>query len=134
MNTLLLTPHIPGGDPGWDLTIDVNGNIAMTTGGYALAQDAASTIRTFQGEVYYDTSQGIPYWQQILGHSPTVPLMKAYFVAAALTVPDVVSAVCYIAAIVNRLVTGQVQVRDAAGQIFASTFSQSPQTIELKTT
>ena len=134
MNTLLLSPHIPGGDPGWDLTIDAGGNIAMATGGYALAQDAASAIRTVQGEVYYDTTQGVPYWSEILGHSPPVPLMKAYFISAALTVPGIVSAVCYIAAIVNRLVTGQVQVRDATGQRFISTFSQSPQTIELETT
>lgn len=134
MNTLLLTPHILGGDPGWDLTVDAAGNIAMATNGYALAQDAASAIKTFQGEVYYDTNQGIPYWGQILGMSPPVPLMKAYFIAAALTVPGVVSAVCYIAAIVNRVVTGQVQVRDATGQRFISTFSHSPQTIELETT
>ena len=135
MNTLQLTVVAPGSDPpGWDLMVDNSGNIAMATDGYALAQDAASAIRTFQGEVWFDTLQGVPYFSQILGFSPPVPLMKAYFVAAALTVPGVVSAICYIAAITNRLVTGQIQVRNAAGQVFASTFSQSPTTIELETT
>jgi hypothetical protein len=119
MNTLLLSD-------AWDLTLDDNGNIAMATDGAALAQDAASAIRTFQGEVYYDTTQGVPFWQHILGQSPPVSLMKSYFVAAALTVPEVVKAVCYIQSIINRVVSGQVQVEDAAGTVTAAVFTTGP--------
>ena len=45
----------------WDLVLDVNGNIAIARPPYALAQDAASAVKTFQGECYYDTTLGIPY-------------------------------------------------------------------------
>jgi hypothetical protein len=48
--------------------------------------------------------------------------MKAYFIRAALTVPGVVSAVAFIASWVDRVVTGQVQVRDANGNTSAAGF------------
>jgi len=80
-----------------------------------MAQDAASAIRLFAGEAWFDTTQGVPYFETILGRAPPVAFMKARFAAAALTVPGVVSAVCYLDAIADRRLTGQVQIRDAAG-------------------
>lgn len=115
-SSLLLDPDT------WDLTASVGGNIAVASSALSLAQDAASAIRTFQGECYYDTSVGIPYWSEILGYAPPVALMKAWFVEAALTVPGVVDAVCYISSITDREVQGQVQVTDTAGNITAAAF------------
>ena len=106
----------------WDLTVNAAGDIATVDGPQQLAQDAASAIRLFQAELWFDTSQGIPYFTQILGQRPSVPLMKAYFVAAAKTVPGVVKAVCYISSISNRVVTGQVQVFDANGNTATAAF------------
>ncbi len=116
MDTLLLDVS------AWDLVLDVDGNIATASAPYSLAQDAASAIRTFQGEVYYNTTLGIPYFSLILGRRPPVALMKVQFVAAALTVPGVASAVCYIASVTDRAVTGQVQITDTSGNISAATF------------
>lgn len=101
----------------WDLTKDASGNIALASEPYALAQDAASAIKLFQGELWFDTTKGIPYFGQILGRFPPIALMKAQFVAAAMTVPGVVSAVCFIESIVNRSVVGQVQITDASGTV-----------------
>ncbi len=109
MKTLLLD----GSD--WDFVLDASGNWALAAEPYALAQDAASEIKTFRGEVYYDTSKGVPYWQQILGHDPPPQLMQTLFTNAALLVPGVVSAVCYLRAMDNRQITGQVQITDASG-------------------
>ena len=83
MKTLLLDQTT------WDLVVDASGDIAVASDPYSIAQDAASAIRTFQGECYYDTTLGVPYWSQILGRSPPLSLLKAKLVAAALTVPDV---------------------------------------------
>jgi hypothetical protein len=115
MDTLLLDRTL------WDLCLDSAGNIAVASGAYALAQDAASAIRLFRGELWYDTTGGIPYFPEILGQSPPVALMKAEFIAAALTVPGVVSADCFITSIVGRTVTGQVQITDAAGNVAVAT-------------
>lgn len=97
----------------WDLVLDASGNIAVASPPYQLAQDAASSIKLFQGELYYSTDQGVPYWQQILGHWPPVPLLKAYLQNAALTVPGVLTAKCFIASFIRRQVKGQVQITDA---------------------
>src|SRR5579859_1555101 len=105
----------------WDLVLDVNGNIALADEPYALAQDAASAIRTFLGEVYYDTTLGVPY-QQILGQAPNIAFLKAKLEQAALTVPDVASATVFISSIQGRAVSGQVQIVNTSGQTQAATF------------
>ena len=106
MDTLYLDPQT------WDLALDVSRNIALAGEPYSLAQDAASACRTFLGEVYYDTTQGIPYWQQVLGHFPALTLVKSQLVEAAMTVPGVVSAQMFITDFVN-LLYGQRQPRIA---------------------
>jgi len=87
-----------------------------------LAQDAASAIRLFQGELWYDVRPGVPYFERILGRFPPLSLVKARFTEAALRVPGVVRATCYIAGIKGRVLTGQVQVTDAAGRTTLATF------------
>lgn len=101
----------------WDLFLDADNNIALASPPYALAQDVASAIKTFLGECYYDTGLGVPYWSQILGHNPPLALFKAQMVAAAMTVPGVVTAVCYVTAYSNREITGQVQITDDGGRV-----------------
>ena len=119
MNTLKL------GDD-WDLTVDEAGNIAVLSDDLpdplGLAQDAASAIRLFQGELWYDTTQGIPYFARILGKRPAVALLKAYFVAAAKTVPGVRSATCFIDSVTDRGLRGQVQVTNADGNTATAAF------------
>lgn len=106
----------------WDLVLDVSGNLAVASDPYSKAQDAASAIKTFQSEVWFNTTLGVPYFQSILGYRPNVSLMKAKFTDAAKTVPGVVSATVFITSIEGRRVTGQVQVSDAAGNVSAAGF------------
>ena len=105
----------------WDLTLDSSGNIAAATEPYRLAQDAASAIRTFAGECWYDQTVGVPYWTQVLGKMPPLELIKAKFVEAALTVPGVVAAQVFITT-AGRTVSGQVQVTDSSGAVTAAGF------------
>ena len=119
MNTLLLDRDT------WGLCVDAQGNIAMASNPYALAQDAASAIKAFKGEVWYDTTQGVPYLSEILGLLPPISLLKALFEEAALTVPEVTSATCYLNGfnLQTRQLTGQVQVSDSNGVITSSGFA-----------
>lgn len=119
MKTLLLDQS------AWDLVIDSNGNIAVASDPYSQAQDAASEIKTFEGEVYYNTNIGLPYFQEILAKSPPLQLLKEDFVQAALLVPGVTSAKCFIATVSQRALTGQVQISNSSGQTSASMFSSS---------
>ena len=108
-NTLLLD------QTAWDLVLDVNGNIALAGAPYAIAQDVASATRTFLGECWYDTTQGIPYWQQILGEFPPLQYVAEQLQDAALTVPDVAAAQATFTSFQNRSLAGQIQIIDTDG-------------------
>ena len=99
----------------WDLVLDANGNIARADPPYALAQDVASAVRTFLGEVYYDTTQGI--WStdvngKTLGKLPPTALLVELINQTALTVPGVVTVQTFITSFKDRAVTGNIQFVD----------------------
>lgn len=118
MQTLLLDTV------AWDLALDVNGNIAVASNPYSLAQDAASECRLFTGEAYYDTTKGIPYWGQILGMDPPLSLVRAYMLDAAESVPEVISAQVFFSSwsFTTRQLSGQVQVTNTAGTTVMAAF------------
>ena len=87
----------------------------MATNPYAIAQDVASAIRLFLGELYYNTNKGLPYFEQILSQSNPESVMKTQAELAALTVPEVVQARCTALYINNRVMTGTIEVIDTAG-------------------
>jgi hypothetical protein len=109
----------------WDLLLDANGNIAVASAPYALAQDAASAIKTFLGECYWDTTVGVPYLQQILGQRPPLALLKQQLTEAAESVlPANVTVNVFVTQLDGRVVTGQVQVTEpVTGTTMAATFS-----------
>lgn len=106
----------------WDLLPDAYGNIAMATEPYSQAQDVASYCKVFRGEAWLDTTRGIPYWQDILGHRPPLSLLKQYYITTALTVPGIVEAACFIDSVTNRVVSGQIQSTNTAGVLNVSRF------------
>lgn len=109
MNTLLLDQS------EWDLVLDASGDIAVAAAPYAVAQDVASAVRVFAGELWYDTTQGVPYPSDVLGEAPTLQYLKSKIEAAALTVPTVAKARCLFASLDGRVLTGQIQVIDVDG-------------------
>ena len=108
-NTLLLD------QTAWDLVLDANGNIALAGVPYSIAQDVASATRTFLGECWYDVSQGLPYWQQILGEFPPLQYIAQRIQDAALTVPNVVAAKATFTSFKDRSLAGQIQIIDTDG-------------------
>lgn len=111
MDTMLLDTVL------WDLTVDAAGNIAVATEPYALAQDVSSAVRLVLGELWYDSTQGVDYFQKILGKSPPLAVFQELMIQAALTVPDVVSAVCIVTSydFATRHVDGELQFIDVNG-------------------
>ena len=115
MRTLFLMPDT------WDLTLDTSGNIATATDVYQQAQDIASAGRTFVGDLYYDTTVGIPYFQSILGTKGfPLALYKMYIEDAAKSVPGVVTAQAELGLNAQRQATGYISFtndQDQQGQI-----------------
>jgi hypothetical protein len=110
----------------WDLCLDANGNIAVASDPYSIAQDVACAIRLFKGELWYDTTKGVPHFQQILGHHPSLSVLKAALRTAALTAPDAASAAVFISGVQNREVQGQVQVTSTSGATVVVTGITTP--------
>lgn len=48
-------------DKNWDLMIDDYGNIAVKEDAECLAQDVASSVRVWSGELPFDTTRGVDY-------------------------------------------------------------------------
>lgn len=116
MKTLLLDTVL------WDLVKDASGNIAVASDPYSQSQDASSAARLFAGELWLDTTQGIPYWSQILGQLPPLSLVKELIVNAALGVPGVTAATVFITAFVGRRLSGQLQITNSSGATSVAAF------------
>lgn len=99
----------------WDLCTDSAGNLAVASDPYSVAQDVASACRTFLGDVWYNQSVGIPYFQSVLGQRPSIPLLKQWLVQQALLVPGCTNPAVYLSSVSNRKVSGQVQFTDSNG-------------------
>jgi len=107
----------------WSLCVDASGNIAVASEPYSFAQDAACAVRLFAGELYYDMSQGVPYFQDILGHWPAPSVLKAYQTQAALTATGVATAVMYYSSWTDRVVQGPIYLTSEGGQTVVAAFS-----------
>lgn len=112
----------------WDFTLDAFGNLATcgdSTAGvvntgpeYRMAQDVATQCLTWQGEVYYDDTIGIPY-TSILGGPPSLVLISSLYEQEALTVFGVQQCVPDLSfeAGTERLLSGTLLVADSQGRI-----------------
>lgn len=111
MNTIQL-------DSDWDLLI-TDGTLTVATGNLALVQDVASACRTFLGEVWYaPLTQGVPYYQQILGRRVSLQLVKQAEVTNGMLTPGVGAIKCFLTGPdKSRRVGGQLQVFNAGGQL-----------------
>lgn len=107
----------------WDLVLDINGNIALASAPYSIAQDVASATRTFIGECWYNTSLGLPYWQQILGKLPPLQFISQKMVEQCLIIPNVSSAKVTFQSFTDRELIGQIEIIDTDGTINNVAFS-----------
>lgn len=109
----------------WDLSCDAYGNwrtvgdatpqTDLTGPGMRLAQDVATQCLSWRGEVYYDTTQGVPY-DTILGAAPNMTVVNDAFNREALKTAGCVQAVAnFTFSSKTRGVTGVLAVTDFAG-------------------
>lgn len=99
-------------DESWDLQLDANGNLAVTSGKRRVVQDVATAERLFRGEAKYNIPLGIPYDWEILGQRYNPALLREYMRLAALNEPNVVDVEIVLNAFTDRHVTGEIIVMD----------------------
>lgn len=114
----------------WDLDLDDQGSLrtfgdatpsnsaagADQTGpGMRLAQDVATRLRAWRGEVWFDVNQGIDY-VRYLGEAPAVVQLSADYQSEALQVPECNTALADLTlATVGRTLTGTLYLTDLTG-------------------
>lgn len=103
----------------WDLCLDAKGNWALASDPYAISQNVSCACRLIRGELYYDTSKGVPLWTDILNNAYPLPLFKADFQEAANAVDGVESSSVYIQELTDRSLIGQIQLSTAYGTLYA---------------
>ena len=88
----------------WDLVVSPDANIATVNDveGMQQSQDAASACRLFLDELWFDTTQGVPYWQQMLGKLPPISLIESNYATAAETVTNVKAASVTVTSLQNQ--------------------------------
>ena len=111
MDTVFLNPG------NWDLDLDADSNIALSTSAYAVAQDVASQALLWSGEAPYNSDDGIPYEEAILGQRPSQASIAAWYEDEAVKVPDVAAASAFIEYEGRRDITGQIQITLTDGTV-----------------
>ncbi|KPA87275.1 hypothetical protein PF66_06185 [Pseudomonas asplenii] len=106
----------------WDLILDASGNIALADEPYAIAQDVSTAVRTFLAECWYDTSLGLPYFENVLGQTPSPSFLRQKMIDAAMTVPNVANVEVVFVSFEGRAMTAQMKIIDTAGVESGVTF------------
>ena len=101
---------------GWDIALDATGGVAVVNGAARIAQDVACYERTFYGEPWYATQDGVPYLQNELGALPPLELVRERANRRALEVPDVAEAATVLTALEGRELRGVIYVTDVTGE------------------
>jgi hypothetical protein len=114
-----------------DLLI-TSGDLSIVTGSDAIAQDLQQTLQVWFGEWFLDTTQGIPFKQQILVKNPVIDLVQADIINAALNVPGVtgVTGLELDYNVNNRTLSMSLSATDSNGQTIEAQVSVSLPTNE----
>lgn len=105
----------------------VNGDLYLVTGSDAIAQDWQQCLQMWLGEWFLDTTQGIPYRQQILIKNPNIDLVQADLVNASLNVPGIteITSFNYTYDSGNRGLSVTMNATDSNGQTITAQASVS---------
>lgn len=75
-----------------DLLI-TKGDLSLATGVTAIQQALQQALQLWLGEWFLDTTQGVPFRQQILVKNPNLDVVQADLIAAATAVPGIIQIV-----------------------------------------
>lgn len=82
-----------------DLVLDETGDLILTEGIEAIADDLIARLRTFQGEWFLDLDLGFPWWD-VLGQKPNLATVRDQVQAIALNTPGITA--CTVSATVGE--------------------------------
>lgn len=113
----MLTKSLQLDNDSWDILLDGAGNLAITSDKQAVAQDVATACLSHLGEVWFDTTLGIPWLSEIVGKNSSVSYIQNQMEEEALRLPYVAQA---LATVIfdreKRKASGLITVIDTQGR------------------
>ena len=101
----------------WDIGVNSAGQIALSNGPYAIAQDVANACRLFTNDAYYDPRRGVPHFSIELGRIPNPSMLREKIRQAALSVEGVVDAkIEQLTLNDDRVLTGDIRLTLVTGE------------------
>lgn len=110
--------NVNGNIPGVafnDLYLDGDGNLVISFDIQAVLEGCAQAAQTILGEMVYDTSQGIPYFETVWAGVPNIQQYEAALRSAFLNVPNVVEVVSLVTNQVNHTINYSAVIRTTFG-------------------
>jgi hypothetical protein len=103
-------------DTNNDLTLGLDGNLALASGVDAVMQVLRSACETQRGELIYDVAAGIPNFEVVWGGTPNLAQMEAALRATALQVGGVLGVESITSEAVGGVAKYTLTVRTQYGQ------------------
>jgi hypothetical protein len=104
----------------WDIHLNGENNLATVQDANAVSQDVASACKTHLGEVWFDTSIGIPWLTQILGKPVSAVFIQSQLEKQAKRLPYVSNArATVVTDRKTRTARGLIAIVDTDGQELA---------------
>lgn len=94
----------------WDIYLNAAGDLFLADQDSSIAQDVASSVKTFEGECWYNNTLGMPYFQAIFGRAPPNSFVVDNIKKQAFTIDDVVSVNVQGIGLKNRNVSGVIVI------------------------
>ncbi len=106
-------------DRKWDITLSGTGDISVTNGELATAQNVANEGRLFTEDAYFIQDRGTPHFVVELGKKTNHSVLRSYLRKAALRVEDVIEIISIDIIDFNletRILTGDIKFRTVEGE------------------
>ncbi len=98
-----------------DIFLDSFGNLSISNATQAVLQQCAQAAKTLLGEMVYNVSDGVPYFQTLWIGVPNISQYLGALRRAFLSVTDVVEVVSLIADVSNNTLTYTAIIRTIYG-------------------
>lgn len=104
----------------WDIYLNSNGDMFLADNDSSIAQDVASSVRTFSGECWYNTTLGMPYFESIFGKNPPQSFVVDNIKTQAFTIVEVNSVNVLGVGLVDRTLKGVIVLNAPSAPITVS--------------
>lgn len=100
-----------------DIFLDASGNLAMAEDKPAIANIVLNVVRTNRGELQYNKSAGIPYFDVLFVANPNLRIWADFLRKETLRVPGTISITDFTYKVTNEVLTYSMTVETNIGDV-----------------